>query len=62
MKRLENFEVKVSDSEQHGRQMLKNFLEHDLKEFIRETQFMEQQFSLPEIPVGNWQFLVVRLS
>lgn len=38
LKRLENFEVKVSDTEQHGQQILKNFLENDLKEFIRETQ------------------------
>lgn len=51
LKRLENFEVKVSESEQHGQQMLQNFLENDLQEFIRETQATnEHQFSLPDIP------------
>lgn len=53
LKRLENFEVKVSESEQHGQEVLKNFLENDLKEFIRETQSTEHQLSLPNIPVST---------
>lgn len=56
LKRLENFEVRVGDNEQQGQQMLKNFLENDLKEFIRETQgATDDQFSLPDIPV-SWLY------
>lgn len=54
LKRLENFEVRVGENEQQGQQMLKNFLENDLKEFIRDTQVpAERQFSLPDIPVSR---------
>lgn len=54
LKRLENFEVRVGENEQQGQQMLKNFLENDLKEFIRDTQMpAERQFSLPDIPVSR---------
>lgn len=57
LKRLENFEVRVGDNEQQGQQMLKNFLENDLKEFIRETQgATDDQFSLPDIPV-SWLYI-----
>lgn len=52
LKRLENFEVKVGDNEQQGKQILKNFLENDLQEFIRETQAINEDhpLSLPDIP------------
>lgn len=52
MKRLENFEVKVGDSEQQGKQILRNFLENDLPEFIKEAELAnEYRFTLPDIPV-----------
>lgn len=52
LKRLENFEVKVCESEQQGQQIFKNFLKNDLKDFIQETQAAaEPQFTLPDIPV-----------
>lgn len=49
-KRLENFEVRVGETEQHGRMILRNFLENDLKEFIRESQETRDQILLENIP------------
>lgn len=42
----------MGENEQQGQQILKNFLENDLKEFIKETEQNYHQFSLPDIPVS----------
>lgn len=56
LKRLENFEVKVGESEQQGQQILKNFLENDLPEFVKDVEASnEYKFTLPDIPVRGHQ-------